>query len=367
MVEGLEDGRWALVSKVHHCMVDGVSGTDLLRGDARPRARAAAGRALDTWRAGAGAVRRPSSCARPSATSSRARTSSSAALRAAARARRQLAELFADAASRRGRRWPALVRADRPSRRSTARSARTAAGTGRARTLADVKAVRTALGGTVNDVVLTVLTQRVPRPARGARRVPVEAASCARSCRCRCASPDERGTYNNRVSAMFAELPGRHRRPGRAARRDPGADGRAQGVEAGRRGRGADVAVGLRARDAARARRRASRPASPQRNVNTVTTNVPGPQFPLYARRPADARGVPVRAARRPRAHRRRDLLLRRRRSTSASPATTTPRPTSTSCAGGVEDGMSELLKLAGEDGSDEAGASAEPPAAKQY
>ncbi len=31
----------------------------------------------------------------------------------------------------------------------------------------------------------------------------------------------------------------------------------------------------------------------------------------------------------------------------------------------GVEDGMSELLKLAGEDGSDEAGASAEPPAAK--
>jgi hypothetical protein len=31
----------------------------------------------------------------------------------------------------------------------------------------------------------------------------------------------------------------------------------------------------------------------------------------------------------------------------------------------GVEDGMSELLKLAGENGSDEAGASAEPPAAK--
>jgi len=30
MVEGLEAGRWALISKVHHCMVDGVSGTDLL-------------------------------------------------------------------------------------------------------------------------------------------------------------------------------------------------------------------------------------------------------------------------------------------------------------------------------------------------
>jgi diacylglycerol O-acyltransferase len=30
VVEGLEDGRWAMVSKVHHAMVDGISGTDLL-------------------------------------------------------------------------------------------------------------------------------------------------------------------------------------------------------------------------------------------------------------------------------------------------------------------------------------------------
>ena len=31
MVEGLAEGRWAFISKVHHCMVDGVSGTDLYR------------------------------------------------------------------------------------------------------------------------------------------------------------------------------------------------------------------------------------------------------------------------------------------------------------------------------------------------
>ena len=30
IVEGLEDGRWAILSKTHHCMVDGVSATDLL-------------------------------------------------------------------------------------------------------------------------------------------------------------------------------------------------------------------------------------------------------------------------------------------------------------------------------------------------
>ena len=28
--EGLAGGRWALVSKVHHCMVDGVASTDLM-------------------------------------------------------------------------------------------------------------------------------------------------------------------------------------------------------------------------------------------------------------------------------------------------------------------------------------------------
>src|ERR1700716_4314231 len=30
IAEGLEAGRWALISKTHHCMVDGVSATDLL-------------------------------------------------------------------------------------------------------------------------------------------------------------------------------------------------------------------------------------------------------------------------------------------------------------------------------------------------
>ena len=30
VVEGLDDNRWALLSKVHHCMVDGVASTDLM-------------------------------------------------------------------------------------------------------------------------------------------------------------------------------------------------------------------------------------------------------------------------------------------------------------------------------------------------
>src|ERR671916_755881 len=31
LVEGLEDNRWALISKVHHCMVDGVAGSELMQ------------------------------------------------------------------------------------------------------------------------------------------------------------------------------------------------------------------------------------------------------------------------------------------------------------------------------------------------
>jgi hypothetical protein len=31
LVEGLTEGRWALISKVHHCMVDGISATELYR------------------------------------------------------------------------------------------------------------------------------------------------------------------------------------------------------------------------------------------------------------------------------------------------------------------------------------------------
>ena len=46
IVEGLGDGRWALLSKVHHCMVDGIASTDLmsvLLDEERDPERAAAG------------------------------------------------------------------------------------------------------------------------------------------------------------------------------------------------------------------------------------------------------------------------------------------------------------------------------------
>ena len=48
IVEGLDDGRWALISKTHHCMVDGVSGDRSAQRPARRRARGRAARRRTT-------------------------------------------------------------------------------------------------------------------------------------------------------------------------------------------------------------------------------------------------------------------------------------------------------------------------------
>ena len=55
-LEGIEDGRWAMLSKVHHCMVDGIGGTDLMAAlfELEPRVGAAGCRCLGPR---AGAVR----------------------------------------------------------------------------------------------------------------------------------------------------------------------------------------------------------------------------------------------------------------------------------------------------------------------
>src|SRR6476469_10882465 len=73
-------------------------------------------------------------------------------------------------------------------------------------TLADVKTVRRALGGTVNDVVLTVLTRGF-RELLLSRDEDVDGRVVRTLVPVSVRTPGERGTYNNRVSAMIAELP----------------------------------------------------------------------------------------------------------------------------------------------------------------
>ncbi len=274
MLEGLAAGRWALLSKVHHCMVDGVSATDLMavmfEGDGAPTT-------ADPWVAapepnGAELVVRTITH-RTLDPSEQLRT-----VRAAARAPRasllQARDLLRGMAS--------AARIVRPVGRSSLTGP-----VGPHRTwswgqirLSDVKLVRAALGGTVNDVVLTIVSGglRDLLEARGERHsnrtvrtlVPVSVRR-----------PGERGAYNNRVSAMFAELPVGVADP---ARRLAGLRKQMDGLKQSKQAVAGDVLTSLSgfappmllalgARLAAR---------SSSLGLETGVTNVPGPQQPLY-------------------------------------------------------------------------------------
>jgi hypothetical protein len=147
--------------------------------------------------------------------------------------------------------------------------------------LADVKKIRSAFGGTVNDVVLATITQGF-RDLLESRGEPV-AGLCVRSLvPVSVRRDEERGTYNNRVSATFAELP-----VGIADPVERLASIREQMDDLKRHHQAAagetlttlsevapPVLMALGARLFA---------GLPQRAVQTVTTNVPGPQRSLYA------------------------------------------------------------------------------------
>lgn len=275
-VEGLEDGHWALVSKTHHCMVDGVSGTDLLAvlldQDPDPPEQVS-----DRWlpHPEPSTVQVVMSAVADLVTNPYQQFQ---ALRATvgplAEVRDSIADFVRGLATVGG-----VVRPLPPSslngpigphrRWDWARSS-----------LGDVKTIRAALGGTVNDVVLAAIAAgfRDLLLARGEDPVGTVVRTLVPVSVRR---PNERGTYNNRVSAMFAELP-----VGISDPVDRLASIRTQ-MERLKEAKGAvagEVLTSLSGFAPAMLLALGTRVASrvPQRNFNTVTTNVPGPQRPLY-------------------------------------------------------------------------------------
>ncbi len=276
MVEGLTGDRWAFVTKVHHCMVDGIAGSDMLALilDGEPTVRVSDPEpwlpspepttfdlALHSVRGVIGAPQRwmttvGDAIRRPQALLARA----------------------GDVALGFGR-VSGLVR---PAPRSSLtgpigphrRWAHSRA------TLAEVKEIRSALGGTVNDVVVTAV-------ARGFRDLLETRGEGVTGRRVRSMIPvslraaDARGLFDNRVTAVFAELP--------VDIDDP--------VERLRQVRAQMMALKLsHEADASEAITAAAGFAPPiltalmtrlsvhnQRSVETIVTNVPGPQQTLYA------------------------------------------------------------------------------------
>ena len=228
-VEGLEDGHVAIIQKTHHSLIDGVSGVDVatLLLDATPDYVPPVVARVDA-RAGADAV---------------------------AAAHRQLAR-----ARDRARRVPAIVPLDAarsaPRGRARGRAAHARFGTmvnrdsiaprtsinartGRHRLLsvvrvplADVKTIRKALGGTVNDVLLAGVGGGLNRLLTS-RGDDVDDLRLRVLCPVSVRSDDQRGALGNKISAIFVSLPVGAGRSGRSPRRDHGADRRPQGEAAG--------------------------------------------------------------------------------------------------------------------------------------
>jgi diacylglycerol O-acyltransferase len=276
IAEGLEHGRWALISKVHHCMVDGVSGTELMtvlldsERDPAPAPR-------DDWRPeGAPSGLRLVAGAlahRASSPYEAVRTA-----RAATRAPRAYGTRALDAV-RGAVRYSDLARPTPASTLNGSVGPHRRWAWARAR-LSDVKVVRGAFGGTVNDVVLAAITQgfRSLLLERGEPTDRVVRTLVPVSVR----APGSHGEYDNRVSAMFAELPVGIEDP---VERLLAIHAQMEALKASKEAVAGEVLTSLSGFAPSLLLALAERMGSrlPQRSVNTVTTNVPGPQRPLYA------------------------------------------------------------------------------------
>jgi WS/DGAT/MGAT family acyltransferase len=146
--------------------------------------------------------------------------------------------------------------------------------------LAEVKRIRTVLGGTVNDVVLAAVTRGFRDLLAG--RGQLAAGQSVRSLvPVSVRAPSEKGTLNNRVSAVLVNLP--------VGESDPGtrlALLRAQmdDVKESRQAVGAQALTELAGFAAPTLLAVGSRLGFrfPQPVMQTAATNVPGPRFPLY-------------------------------------------------------------------------------------
>jgi WS/DGAT/MGAT family acyltransferase len=279
LVEGLENGRWAIISKVHHCMVDGIAGTDLMQliFDVDPDAPHPE---PQEWTA----QRDPSSLG----------LLTGAVVDSVTHPLRQLTSLPALGDVTRTARG--MLGSGRTLATALPQVARQAA-TPLARTLtgpigphrrwawtdaefAEFKTVRTAFGGTVNDVVLTAITRgfRDLLQGRGALSENVVVRSMVPVSVRR---PGERGTLNNQVSAVFVDLPVGEPDPverlARIRRQMDDYKQTMQAVDARSIIAMGDfvaptlLALGVRAAM-----------QTGQLWCQAVTTNVPGPRVPLY-------------------------------------------------------------------------------------
>jgi len=201
LVTGLEDGRWAIITKIHHCMVDGIAGSDLLGAVLtdgpseelietetwtplpEPTSRAifwfTIRSALRTWTTRLLGV--PKLLTHPLRTMQHIRQVVSAAKRLWYRQPHQPTSLVGRIGTKRS--WRHLDVS-----------------------LADIRSIQQSLGGTINDVVITAVTNGF-RELLLARGETTMKRSITAMVPVSLRRPTERGSLGNRVANVHAQLP----------------------------------------------------------------------------------------------------------------------------------------------------------------
>jgi diacylglycerol O-acyltransferase len=146
--------------------------------------------------------------------------------------------------------------------------------------LAQFKAIKNSLGGTVNDVVLAVVTAALGRWLR-TRGIRTEGLELRAQVPVSIRSDDERDRLGNRIAVMRAPLPVYARDPVERLRivRES-----MEGLKESKQALAAQVIAGLEDFAPPTILSMASRMNWSTRLFNMIVTNVPGPQLPLYMR-----------------------------------------------------------------------------------
>jgi diacylglycerol O-acyltransferase len=144
--------------------------------------------------------------------------------------------------------------------------------------LEQFKAIKNSLGGTVNDVVLAVVTGALARWLR-TRGVRTEGLELRAQVPVSIRSDDERDRLGNRIAAMRAPLPVYARDPIERLRivRES-----MQGLKESKQALAAQMITGLEGFAPPTLLSMAARTHWSPRLFNMIVTNVPGPQFPIY-------------------------------------------------------------------------------------
>ena len=280
LVDGLAGDRWALIFKVHHCMVDGIAGVELLtiilstESDAsigepepwqpehEPRGIA---KVLDAWGGLAGdlwgwACKIPHLVVDPVGT---------------ARGLRETAEGLAGFLHN-------LTVPPRLSIEGTIGARRAWASS--SSSFDDVRTIRAAFGGTINDVVLAAVTGGY-RDLLISRGEDPDTATVRTAVPVSVRAEDAHGVPDNRVSTLLYELPVDVADP---VERLAAVHGQVSEIKESHMAEVGEALTSLGNLVPPMVIGAVSRLAMsaehllPQRVINTVTTNVPGPQFPLY-------------------------------------------------------------------------------------